>query len=162
MTFIATLLSYPINQRSRGTAHATFFFALTKVERIIYHIIILKFKVPSSLLSLSPGVSCLSRVSLSSADNTIVAWLWPDGEGTTTTGAFSVETEWRFTWPDFDEIDFEWVVFIYLFIFFVVFIYFCERPWPTLATKPDTDTWYKRALEKKTNFRWLVIFYRNI
>ena len=156
MTSIATLLSYPINQRSRGTAHATFFFALTKVERIIsYH----HFEVQSPLLS-SP--CCLSRVSLSSADNTIVAWLWPDGEGTTTTGAFSVEKKQNEDSLDlnFDGIDFGCIVFI--IYFFVFFVYFCERLWPTLATKPDTDTWYKRALEKKTNFRWLVIFCRNI
>ena len=143
MTSIATLLSYPINQRSRGTAHATFFFALTKVERIIYHIIILKFKVPSSLLSLSPGVSCLSRVSLSSADNTIVAWLWPDGEGTTTTGAFSVETEWRFTWPDFDEIDFEWIVFF-------IYVFFCSFHIILLTSMANSfhKTWHRHLVQK--------------
>ena len=153
MTSIATLLSYPINQRSRGTAHATFFFALPKVERIIpisYH----HFEVQSPLLS-SPcplvSVACLESPS---ARLTIPLWLDCGlmGRGQQPQGRFLLR-------QNEDSLDLTLMrlilseLFLLYIYFFVVFIYFCERPWPTLATKPDTDTWYKRALEKKTNFR---------
>ena len=136
MTSIATLLSYPINQRSRGTAHATFFFALTKVEKIIsYH----HSEVQSPLLS-SP--CCLSRVSLSSADNTIVAWLWPDGEGTTTTGALSVEKKQNEDSLDlnFDGIDFECIVFFLYLHFLLYFSYISVNVYGQLLPQNLTPT----------------------
>ena len=151
MTSIATLLSYPINRRSRGTANATFFFALTKVEKIIsYH----HFEVQSPLLS-SP--CCLSRVSLSSADNTIVAWLWPDGDNNHR-GVFCREkTEWRFTWPEFW---WDWylsVLSLYLH-FFCIFRIFL---WTSMANScHKTRHWHlvQKSLREKDKFQMTCYF----
>ena len=141
MTFIATLLSYPINQRSRGTAHATFFFALTKVERIIYHIIILKFKVPSSLLPVpwcQLPVSSLPQLGWQYHCGLIVAWWGGDNNHR---GVFCWEkAEWRFTWPDFDEIDCKWIVY-FIFCSFHIFL------WTSMANSCH-KTWHRHLVQK--------------
>ena len=101
------------------------------------------FEVQSPLLS-SP--CCLCRVSLSSADNTIVAWLWPDGEGTTTTGAFSVEKKQNEDSLDlnFDGIDFECIVFLYIYIFCCIFRIFL---WTSMANSCH-KTWHRHLVQK--------------
>ena len=79
MTCIATLLSCPINRRSRGRnyRHKTFICTLKVSAKC--HIVILKFKVPHLFLSSGLG-ACLEWL-WAWADNAIVAWLWSDGRG---------------------------------------------------------------------------------
>ena len=90
MTSIATLLSRPINWRWRGNICYT-------------SLSILKCNFEVKSPSPCPLVSVACLESQSTTDNAIVAWLWSDGEGTTSTWAFVDDTNqeclriiWRF------------------------------------------------------------------
>ena len=143
MTSIATLLSYPINRRSRGTAHATFFFALTKVERIIsYH----HFEVQSPLLSSPCALVSVACLESPSARLTIPLWLdcglmgrgqQPQGRFLSRKNRMKIHLTWILMGLILS------VLFLYLH-FFCIFRIFL---WTSMANSCH-KTWHRHLVQK--------------